>query len=86
VANDLMSATLGELLETWEARKIFDRPWLDNVGSDVQIKKLTVEQLGSIALILIETEYGIKCPECVLPAEAIRILTERAIKKNIAIY
>lgn len=50
------------------------------------IRSLTVQQLSDIALILIKTEYGEKCPECILPAKAIEILITRAEKKNIAVF
>lgn len=57
---------------------------------DTEIKNLTVEQLSYMALILIRTESNLtsnnKFPDCILPAKAIEILTNRAQKLNLPIF
>ena len=52
----------------------------------INFKDITIDELSRLAFILIETEYGGKVPECVLSAEAINILTNRAIERNIKLY
>lgn len=48
---------------------------------------LTWSELSPIALILMRTEYeNSKTPKVILAAEAIRILTNRAIKQNLPIF
>ena len=56
------------------------------IDTGIDIKEMTVEQLSNIAFILIETEYNCKVPECVLSAEAINILTKRAIERGVGIF
>lgn len=57
-----------------------------SINIELDIRQMTVEQLGSIAFMLIETEYNGKVPKCVLSAEAINILTKRAIERNVGIF
>lgn len=80
-------ATLIELLNSNEIDEI-ESIHFYGAPTDVstKISELTVEKLSRIALTLIKTEYGGKVPECVLSAKAIEILTERAIKKNVALF
>ena len=80
-------AKLFELLTENEIQKLSAIKYYGaciDIGTD--IKKMTVEQLSNIAFILIKTEYNGKVPECVLSAEAINILTKRAIEQNIGIF
>lgn len=71
---------LFELLTDSEKEKLSATFYKSLVETDIEVEKMTVEQLSSIAFILIETEYKDKCPNCVLSAEAINILTKRAIQ------
>ena len=77
-------AKLFELLTENEIKKLKNYGACIETGTD--IKEMTVEQLSNIAFILIETEYNGKVPECVLSAEAITILTNRAIERSFGIF
>ncbi len=45
-----------------------------DIDLNIDIKKITVEQLSEIALILIHSEYQGKLPEdCILLAEALKV-------------
>jgi len=78
-------AKLFELLTESEKRKLSTVKY-NSICIETDVKKMTVSQLSDIAFILIETEYNKKAPECVLSAEAINILTKRAIESNIGIF
>lgn len=75
-------AKLFELLTAHELREI--KQHFPHISTDVEVKKMTVEQLSSIAFILIETEYNV-VPEGILSSTAITILNKRAqkLKKQI---
>ena len=80
-------AKLFELLTENEKQKLSAIKYYDTcIETGTEIKEMTVEQLSNIAFILIETEYNGKVPECVLSAEAIKILTKRAIERSVGIF
>lgn len=80
-------AKLYQLLTENEKKKLSAVKFLDTpISTEIDIKSLSIEQLSQLSFILIETEHNGKIPECVLSAEAINILTRRAIKQNIAIF
>lgn len=55
--------------------------------NNILVKDLTVSSLSNISFMLIETEYkGMRPANTTLAAEAIKILTKRAIKANIPIF
>lgn len=80
-----MGAILSELLNEKELEKI-NSIKLYGVETEIEVKKMTIEQLSNIACILIESEYDEKIPECIFSSVAINILTQRAIKKGINIF
>lgn len=79
-------AKLFELLTEQEYGSIKKYPLILGVSLDMPVKKMTVSQLSSISLDLIKTEYGDKCPDCILSAKALEILFERAKKKDLGIF
>lgn len=80
-------AKLHELLTENENKKLSAIKYYGAcVDTATDIKEMTVEQLSNIAFILIETEHNGKVPECVLSAEAINILTKRAIERGVGIF
>lgn len=82
-------AKLHELLTESEGQQISELKTQGNcppVHLNTEVKHLTVEQLSKIAFILIETEHGDKLHKCILSAEAVTILTRRAIKIGIGIF
>ncbi len=80
-------AKLFELLTENEKQKLSAIKYYGAcIETGTDIKGMTVEQLSNIAFILIETEYNGKVPECVLSAEAINILTKRAIERGVGIF
>lgn len=80
-------AKLHQLLSEPEKKKLSNIKFLGaSINTETEVKQMTIEQLSNISFILIETEYNGKAPECILSAEAISILTRRAIKRNIEIF
>lgn len=80
-------AKLFELLTENEQKKLSAIKYYGAcIDTGIYIKEMTVEQLSNIAFILIETEHNGKVPECVLSAEAINILTKRAIERSLEIF
>lgn len=85
-------AKLFDLLTEEEKDTLKKIKWLcPNAYSETEVKNLTWEQLFNISFMLIKTEYGkkelkIMQLNCILSSESIKILTDRAIKKNIAIF
>lgn len=79
-------AILSELLHENEIDQVKKHP--ENMGNvlSIEFNKLTVEQLSNIAFMLIRTEYKNHMPKCILSAEAINILTERAQERNINLF
>ena len=53
---------------------------------DFNLKDLTFYDLTQISMILIRTKNKELMPKCVLGAEAINILTKRAIKLGLSIF
>lgn len=75
----------GELLTPEEFDTLKKHPTYDFEFA-IHVRDLTVRQLSNMALTLIQTERGDgPLPEMVLSAEAINILTKRAIEKNLPI-
>lgn len=80
-------AKLFELLTENEKQKLSDMKYYGAyISTGTDIKEMALEQLRNIAFILIETEYNGKVPECVLSAEAINILTKRAMDRRVSIF
>jgi hypothetical protein len=78
-------AKLSELLTENENKELIGAKLY--VGySEMEVKDLTIQQLSNIAFILMRTEYGEKAPKCFISAEAINILTRRAIKLKSFIF
>lgn len=80
-----MLATLKDVLSLEEIRQ---SKQMVPMALDCHIKSLQVQDLSSIAYILINSEYSGKIPEhqSVLPAIAIEILINRAYKKNLKVF
>lgn len=56
------------------------------VDLDKDFNNITIQELSNIALLLIGSKYGNHIvPKYVLSAEAINILTDRAIERNISL-
>lgn len=69
---------LSELLTDIEKEKIKTSAYHRGIiDVNKNMVDLTINELSNISIILIETEYGDKMPECILSAEAIKILTKR---------
>lgn len=79
------SVLLNDLI-TIDERYLICRGFIEKDFFLTPVRNMTVAQLSSIALVLIQTERGDgPLPEMVLSAEAINILTKRAIEKNLPI-
>lgn len=79
-----MSATLEQLL-TEQEKRVFNKP-RTFIDGKREVHTLTVLELSEIGLTLMQTEWGDIAPKVIISAEAIRILTQRAIKKNLLIF
>ena len=80
-------AKLSELLREDEHQEL---KRISSYGTTIdinkEIKELNVAELSRISLMLIESEYNGVVPDCILSAEAIKILTQRAKEKRVAIF
>lgn len=56
------------------------------IDTSIEVKSMTIEQAKDIALSLIKTEYNDMCPKCFLSAEAMNILSKRAVDRDIPIF
>lgn len=78
------------LIDLLTEREIEDIKYLkkNNVGLEVstEFNKITIQQLSDIAFVLMKTKYKNYVPNCVITAEAINILTERAQERNINLF
>lgn len=74
-----------ELL-TEEEIKIIKDQFSTDFKTDIFLYEMTIKQLSYIACILYKTDYGHSNPVGFLSAEAIKILSNRAIRKNLPIY
>jgi hypothetical protein len=78
-----MAAQLQQLLTLGEIDSIKTQQQM----LQTNISSLTVDDLRSISLMLIKTDYkGGRIPNCILAAKAIEILTQRARRLNIDLY
>lgn len=78
-------ATLRQLLTEREESVLSNNPCI-YIDLNKNFKELTIQDLFNISLELIRTEYPFKMPSCILSAEAINILTQRAKDKNIGLF
>lgn len=77
-----MGAKLKELLSIEEGIEIErHRSPFGLVNKEFQ--NLTVKDLSNISVVIISSANKGRVKNCVLPAEALRILTERAFERNI---
>ena len=78
-------AKLSELLTEDEISQIKKQSWL-NVDVDTDFADLTIRQISDIASIVIATKNFGRVRNCVLGAEAIKILTLRSITLNVPLF
>ncbi len=82
-------ATLAQLLTEAEIEQLKNPMYsLDygNIDIEADIRDMTVRQLSSIALTLINTEYNGKITGCTLTVKALSILMKRARDRGIGIF